>query len=129
MSVEVEKINLCRLKIDETFNLCGKNVRIILVRSCNMDKIVGNCKCQVSLSTLCMSVCSRLHLYLSVWAHEPQSCCMASSISCPLLTSIHNSSPTHLLSPRSSSFSFAPLPMAMVHLSKQQLNRKWVAAC
>lgn len=68
MSVEVEKINLCRLKIDETFNLCGKNVCIILARSCNMDKIVGNCKCQVSLST--WSVCVFVCIFISVCGHR-----------------------------------------------------------
>lgn len=105
MSVEVEKINLCSLKMDETFNLWGRNVCIILARSCNIDEIVGSHECQViSLYfTVCVCVCaracSRLHLYLSVWAHEPQSCCMASSISCPLLTSIHISSPAHLPPP------------------------------
>ena len=40
---------------------------------------------------------------------------------------------SHLLSDsppssRSSSFSFGPLPMAMVHLSNQRLSRKWEAA-
>lgn len=40
---------------------------------------------------------------------------------------------SHLLSgsppsSRSSSFSFGPLPMAMVHLSNQRLSRKWEAA-
>lgn len=69
-------------------------------------------------------VCFRLRLSLSVWAHEPQSCCAASSISCPLLTSIHISSPTHL-----------PPPSLLVRclrrwfrLGNRQLSRKWEAA-
>lgn len=78
---------------------------IIRARSCNTDEIVGNRESsrfllhRVCVCVFRVCVCSRLHLYLSVWAHEPQSCCMASSISCPLLTSIHISSPTHLPSP------------------------------
>lgn len=53
MSEEVEKINLCRLKMDETFNSRGRDVCIALTHSCNIDEIVGARKCQViSLSTL-----------------------------------------------------------------------------
>lgn len=73
-------------------------------------------------------VCFRLRLSLSVWAHEPQSCCAASSISCPLLTSIHISSPTHLPPP-------GPPPSLLVRclrrwfrLGNRQLSRKWEAA-
>lgn len=55
MSEEVEKINLCRLKMDETFNSRGRNACMILARSSNIDEIVGTCECQViSLSAVCV---------------------------------------------------------------------------
>lgn len=66
--------------------------------SCNVDGLAGAGECQVTSLSVCVCVFThfRLHHYLGVWAHEPQSCCGASSISCPLLTSIHISAPTRL---------------------------------
>lgn len=78
---------------------------------CNVDGLVGAGECQVISLCICVFTHFRLHHYLSVWAHEPQSCCRASSISCPLLTSIHISAPTHLPplgSPSSLFWSIAP---------------------
>lgn len=101
MSQEGEKINLCTLKMDGTLNLCGRNACVAPPCFSNVDGIVGAGECQVISLRVCVFVHFRLHPYLSVWAHEPQSCCTASSISCPLLTSIHISSAAHLPPPGS----------------------------
>lgn len=53
MSEEAEKINLCRLKMDETFNWRGRDVCMALSHPGNIEEIVGAGKCRViSLSTL-----------------------------------------------------------------------------
>lgn len=77
MSFEVEKIHLGRLKMDETLNLWGRDVCIILARSCNMDEIVGSHECQViSLFTLlnvcvrCVCVCVPVCISISVCGHR-----------------------------------------------------------
>ena len=147
MSVEVEKINLCSLKMDETFNLWGRNVCIILARSCNIDEIVGSHECQViSLYfTVCVYVCVCVRACVRVCVRACVCVFPSASLSqcvgtwaAKLLHGLIDFMPSshiysHLLSDsppssRSSSFSFGPLPMAMVHLSNQRLSRKWEAA-
>lgn len=117
MSLEGEKINLCALKMDETLNLWGRTACIILPASVMSTGLLALVNARSSLP-LCVCVFThfRLHHYLGVWAHEPQSCCRASSISCPLLTSIHISAPTHL-PPLGS-----PPSLFLVHCSQQWLT-------
>lgn len=97
MSQEGEKINLRGLKMDEALNLCGRKAH----RSrCIVDGIVG--ECQVTSGSACVDAPSSASLCACVGTGE--SCCTASSISCPLLTSIHISAPPPPSSPPSPCF-------------------------
>lgn len=133
MSVEVEKINLCSLKMDETFNLWRRNVCIISVIWTRSLAVV-NARSSHSLLKrvrVCVRLCvcvfpsASLSQRVGTWAAKLLHGLIDFMPSSHIYSHLFSDSPP---SSRSSSFSFGPLPMAMVHLGNRQLSRKWEAA-